>query len=186
MAQKQPPLAQIQKQRRLQSHIPGTNMPDFFDTSEKMLTELNPVTPLQASIARDITEIDADITMMRMRRNMIRWQKAVTPMFMMLRKSGELDDDAAQKLAKGWATGMPKAEDRIRGLGIDPEFAHNQAFIENFLLIDAIDKQIERLERRRRQLLDDYRRMKSASEPRQRTPGQVSDAELITEASNYA
>lgn len=183
MAKKLPVLKDNQERQGLQSHIPGTNAHDFVDASEKMLTELNPATPLQASIARDIAGNDADLTMMRMRRNMILWQKAVTPMYTMLRKTGELDDDSARDLAKGWATGMPQAEDLIRGFGIDPEFAHNQAFIENFLLIDGIDKQVERLERRRRQLLDDYRRLKSASEDRSRMSTQIADAELVTVAS---
>lgn len=182
MAKNQPSLKVNHARQGLQSHVPGTNTQDFINASEKMLIELNPVTPLQASIARDITGNDADLTMMRMRRNMILWQKAVTPMYIMLRKSGGLDDDAAQQLAKSWAMGALQAEAHIRELGIDPDFAHNQAFIENFLLIDAIDKQIERLERRRRQLLDDYRRMKSASEDRSRTSRQIADAELVTEA----
>jgi hypothetical protein len=67
-----------------------------------------------------------------------------------------------------------------------PSLANNQAFIENFLLIDAIDKQIERLERRRRQLLDDYRRMKPEPEHRLHLPEQIADAELVTESADDA
>jgi len=73
MAKNQPLLKGNQERQGLQSHIPGSNTVDVVNTSEKMLSELNPVTPLQASIARDITANDADLTMMRMRRNMILW-----------------------------------------------------------------------------------------------------------------
>lgn len=174
----------IQQRHRLQSHTPGTNTRDLANNYKQMVTELAPKTPLETSIVHDIACNDADLTMMRARRNMILWQKAITPMFGMLRKTVDLDDAAARELAKDWATGLPQAEGRIRTLGIDPEFAHNQAFIENFLLIDAIDKQIERLERRRRQLLDDYRRMKPVPEHRLRSSEQIADAELVAEGSD--
>jgi hypothetical protein len=167
------------KRHRLQTHMPGAQGRALGIMFDQFMSELAPVTPLETSIARDIASNDADLTMMRARRNMILWQKAITPMYAMLRKLDGLDDAVAGEMAKDWASGMPEVDDRIRALGIDPEFAHNQAYIENFLLIDAIDRQIERLERRRRQLLDDYRRMKPAPERRARVTEQIADAELL-------
>lgn len=164
---------------RLQAHMPGAQGCDLGIMFDQLMHELAPVTPLETSIARDIASNDADLTMLRARRNMILWQKAITPMFAMLRKLDGMTDAVAGEMAKDWASGVPEVEDRIRGHGIDPEFAHNQAYIENFLLIDAIDKQIERLERRRRHLLDDYRRMKPARDGAARRTEQIADAELV-------
>lgn len=169
----------VQRQHRLQAHMPGAEGRDLGIMMDEVMHELAPVTPLETSIARDIASNDADLTMLRARRNMILWQKAITPMFAMIRKLDGLDDAVAGEMAKGWASGVPEVEDRIRALGVDPEFAHNQAYIENFLLIDAIDKQIERLERRRRQLLDDYRRMQPARERPMQIAEQIADAELV-------
>ena len=81
-----------------------------------------------------------------------------------------------------WASGASDAQEKIADLGVDPEIAHNQAFIANVLLIELMDKQIERLEGRRRKLLEDYRCMQpNASKELGRTVQPILDAEVIVD-----
>ncbi len=88
-----------------------------------------------------------------------------------------------------WQSRGPKdvrdAEGAIIALGVDPTFAHNQAYTENILLIGNIEKQMERLERRRRQLLVDYSHLNTDGKiNRTRSLGAIDDAEIVADLEN--
>lgn len=176
-------LAKAQKPPALlQNGRPGANEQHLAAAREALLAELAPSNPLQASIARDIVEVDSDLALLPQRRNSILWQSAVSPMHDLIRRSGACDQEAAEALAIAWATGSQDAEDKIISFGIDPAIAHNQVYSENILLIREIERQIELLERRRRQLLADYDRLnpvRATAGPRR--ANEIHDAEIIPE-----
>lgn len=175
----------LRQRRTLNRQIPGIDGRDAALKTRKILDELAPKTALETSLATDIAEIDIEISMIRERKNMLLWQCAAQPMFLLIRKTGIYDDTTAGDLARAWITGSQKAEKTILALGIDPDFAHNLAFTENILLIETIDKSIERAQRSRRKLLDDYNRLQQVgSEDKRRVRGDTIDAELVTERSH--
>lgn len=164
----------------LQQRPPGADA-RLTHAQEQLLGELSPSNPLQSSIARDIVAIDGDLALLPKRRNTILWQSAITPMYGLIRRHAACDDDQARDLATTWAMGSEDAAAAIIAFGIDPAIAHNQAYIENILLIKEIEQQIERLERRRRHLLADYSRLNpETANGGQRSAGQIDDAEIIS------
>lgn len=175
----------LREHATLNRQIPGINAHDAAANSKEIVGELAPQTRLETSVASDIAAADVELRMMRERKNMLLWQSAAQPMFMLIRETGVYDDAAAGDLAKKWITGSQEAEKTILALGIDPEFAHNIAYTENVLLIEMIDKSIDRLQRSRRKLLDDYGRLKQiGGENNRRVRRDAIDAELVSEASH--
>lgn len=173
------------QRRSLQSVYPGVKKTHASDKQKKIVVELAPATSLERSIASDIATTDIELNMTRKRKNSILWQRAITPMYGFICKTGAYDNATAKELAIAWAAGSSDAESTILALGIDPEFTHNQAYIENVLLIELIEKQIERLERSRRHLLEDYRRLKLAvKENQSRVLDDTVEAELMTETTD--
>ena len=167
---------------KLQSHTPGADIASLGAKADELVAELAPTTALEHSIARDIAGSNAELTQLRARKNLVLWQKAITPMYDLIRMEGSCDEGQSRDLAIAWASGASNAQEKIADLGVDPEIAHNQAFIANVLLIELMDKQIERLEGRRRKLLEDYRCMQPiASKERGRTVQPILDAEVIVD-----
>jgi hypothetical protein len=171
----------LRQRRTLNRKIPGIDGRDAALKRRKILDELDPKTALETSIAIDIAADDIEINMLRERKNMLLWQFAAQPMFLLIRGTGIYDDATAGDLARAWITGSQEAEEEIFSLGIDPEFAHNLAFTENVLLIEMMEKSIERLQRSRRKLMDDYNRLKQVGKDYRRVRGDTIDAELFTE-----
>ncbi|KQI71244.1 hypothetical protein AN191_13175 [Loktanella sp. 5RATIMAR09] len=185
MKQPSPPAAKPSKAPTaptlLQQSPPGADTP-LTHAQEELLEELSPSTPIAVSIARDIIMVDGELALLPKRRNTILWQSAITPMFDLLRRSEGCDDKQAEDLAIAWAKGCRDAEGAIISLGVDPTIAHNQAYLENILLIGNMEKQIERLERRRRQLLVDYSHLNTDGRiNRTRSLGAIDDAEIVAD-----
>jgi hypothetical protein len=164
----------------LQRQPPGVADADYQNKSAAYVAELAPRNVFQEHIARKIAEVTVECDALCARKNMLMWQKAVSPMYFLLTQKASLDAQRAERLALAWAQGSAEATSAIIALNIDPEVAHNEAYIGNIFLIDMIDKQIERLERRRRSLLSEYNQLqKDTRSPREGYDVPIEDAEVL-------
>jgi hypothetical protein len=124
-----------------------------------LLAELAPQTALQRSVAQNLADNEMELVTLRERKNLIFWEAALQAMWQLLCATS--DRDKAWELARAWASGDAGAAAQIGAQDIDPEFALNAAHFETFQPVAMIDTQIDRLERRRRQLHEDLTRLKA-------------------------
>lgn len=168
------------KPATLQRHIPGMAAANYTHGINAYIDELGPRTALEKDLAADVGAVTVECDQLRARKHLLMWQKAVEPMFNLLTRKASLDAQASETLALAWAQGCPDASARIVSLGMDPEVAHNEAYVANIYLFEILDKQIERLERRRRNLLADYRQLqKDARRPRNHKEAPIEDAVVL-------
>lgn len=168
------------RQATLQRHIPGIAEADYKHGINAYKEELGPRTALENDLTADIAAVTVEYDQLRARKHMLMWQKAVEPMFNLLTRKASLDAQQSETLALAWAQGCPEACVKIVSLGMDPEVAHNEAFVANIFLFEMLDKQIERLERRRRNLISDYRQLqKDARHPRNHDETPIEDAVVL-------
>ena len=168
------------KPATLQRQIPGIAAADYKHDIIAYMEELGPRTALENALAADIAAVSVEYDQLRARKHMLMWQKAIQPMFDLLTRKASVDAQESETLAIAWAQGSPEASAKIVSLGIDPEVAHNEAFVANIYLFEMLDKQIERLERRRRNLLSDYRQLqKDTRSPRNRDKTPIEDAVVL-------
>lgn len=160
----------------LRARYTSTNEDALAELEQTLLAELAPKTAIQRTVAQNIASNEVELLTLRERGQLIFWGGAAREMHSLV--SATLDDAEAWDLARAWASGVRDASVKIEALGIEEEFALNAAHVEAFQILGNIDTQIDRLERRRRQLLDDLQRLKSA------TPiaPDIEDAELVAGA----
>lgn len=165
---------------RLQRDLPGTRPTDATHGVEALVACFAPRTAFEAHLATEIAGLILEQNQLRDRKHMIMWQKAIQPMFTLLTGIAGLDETQSAQLARAWAQGSDEATAKIISLGIDPDIAHNEAYVNNIRLLDLIDTQIERLERRRRNLFADYRKLRRTDGRvnENHTP-QIDDAEVL-------
>jgi hypothetical protein len=153
------------------------NSAELAQFERQLLDELDPKTPFQRAVARNIASNEIEILVLRERQSLIFWDAAKRSMFELL--CGKLADAEALELARAFACGESDATARIRAYGYDPEVALNSAYASASGITALITIQIERLERRRRQLYEDLARIKAVSSAQ--TGSMIADAELIEE-----
>lgn len=153
------------------------NSAELAQFERQLLDELDPKTPFQHAVARNIASNEIEILILRERQSLIFWDAAKRSMFELL--CGKLADAEALELARAFACGESDATARIRAYGYDPEVALNSAYVSASGITALITIQIERLERRRRQLYEDLARIKAVSSAQ--TGSMIADAELIEE-----
>lgn len=153
------------------------NSAELAQFERQLLDELDPKTPFQHAIARNIASNEIEILVLRERQSLIFWDAAKRSMFELL--CGKLADAEALELARAFACGESDATARIRAYGYDPEVALNSAYASASAITALITIQIERLERRRRQVYEDLARFKAVSSAQ--TGSMIADAELIEE-----
>jgi hypothetical protein len=153
------------------------NSAELAQFERQLLDELDPKTPFQHAVARNIASNEIEILVLRERQSLIFWDAAKRSMFELL--CGKLADAEALELARAFACGESDATARIRAYGYDPEVALNSAYASASAITALITIQIERLERRRRQLYEDLARIKAVSSAQ--TGSMIADAELIEE-----
>lgn len=176
------PAATEAKPTTLQRQIPGMAEAAYKSGVDAYTDELGPRTALEKALAADIAAVSVEYDQVRARKHMLMWQKAVQPMFELLTHKASVDAQQSETLAIAWAQGCPEATAKIVSLGIDPEVAHNEAYVANIYLFEVVDKQIERLERRRRNLLSDYRQLqKDGRRPRNHGEASIEDAVVLDE-----
>lgn len=178
--QQSPPAPTEAKPATLQRQIPGIAATDYIHSINAYMDELGPETALEKALAADIGAVTVEYEQLRARKHMLMWQEAVEPMFNLLTRKASLDARQSETLALEWAQGCPEASAKIVSLGMDPEVAHNEAYVANIYLFEMLDKQIERLERRRRHFLADYGQLqKDARHPRNHDETQIEDAVVL-------
>ena len=178
--QQNKPVPTEAKPATLQRQLPGITATDYKHGINAYMDELGPRTALEKALAADIAAVSVEYDQLRARKHMLMWQKAVQPMFDLLTRKASVDAQQSETLALTWAQGCSDASAKIVSLGVDPEVAHNEAFVANIYLFEMIEKQIERLERRRRNLLADYRQhQKDARRPRIHDETQIEDAVVM-------
>ena len=178
--QQNKPVPTEAKPATLQRQLPGVTATDYKNGINAYMDELGPRTALEKALAADIAAVSVEYDQLRARKHMLMWQKAVQPMFDLLTRKASVDAQQSETLALTWAQGSPETSAKIVSLGVDPEVAHNEAFVANIHLFEMLEKQIERLERRRRNLLADYRQLqKDARRPRIHNETSIEDAVVL-------
>jgi hypothetical protein len=165
--------AKQNKVATLRARPASLNSEELTAQEEALIAELDPQSGIQRFVAQNLARNESEIQSLSARKTLIFWDMAAREMRQELMR--HLDQSAAEACARAWGAGQSEASAEIAALGIDPEQVLNVAFITAAPVISLIETQIDRLERRRRQLHEEFRNLKD----RTPIPAEIEDAEVL-------
>lgn len=144
-----------------------------------IIADLQPSTVLEATYADDVADVTIDIRKKRrirdanflsLGRDLI-WRRLRTT----LANPGRDLEEQAQSLAQAWFDGDEATEGALAAIGLTTDHVNGQVHLAHAQYFHGLDLSIERLEVRRRRLLEELNRLKGT-----RRPGDdVEDAEVV-------
>ncbi|NKX43998.1 hypothetical protein [Roseicyclus persicicus] len=167
-------------------HGPGPDCHPLAEDGAKIMdgivAELAPSTSLEASYAEDIADVAAQICRQKSMRDASYRSLGQDVVWRRVRHlrgfEGKRVEVIATSLARGWFNGEQEAIAELDGMGLSTDVILAAVHLANQTYFREIDLSIERLERRRQRLLEEYHHLKKSRLLRE----QVEDAEVVSHA----